>query len=133
MRHSVAGNIVLKCWEQLPSFFESILLDAFTVMPNHIHGIVQLKEGNRNALGQIVRNFKSICTRKIRKYTQIEAIWQDNYFERVIRSERELNLIRLYIDLNPLMWDENKKMYQLEFRSEEELEELLKSYRESNL
>ena len=32
-------------------------------------------------------------------------IWQRNYFERIIRNERELNAIRQYIRDNPLNWD----------------------------
>lgn len=31
-------------------------------------------------------------------------LWQRNYFERVIRNERELNRIREYIEKNPLRW-----------------------------
>jgi hypothetical protein len=34
----------------------------------------------------------------------IGAIWQRNYYEHVIRSEEELNLVREYITFNPLKW-----------------------------
>ncbi len=37
-----AGDIVRDVWEHLPDRFPTILLDAFVVMPNHIHGIVLL-------------------------------------------------------------------------------------------
>ena len=33
------------------------------------------------------------------------SVWQRNYYERVIRNERELNAIRQYIADNPLQWD----------------------------
>ncbi|CAN5651599.1 transposase [soil metagenome] len=39
---SPAGEIVLDAWHNLPKKFLSISLDAFVVMPNHIHGIVFL-------------------------------------------------------------------------------------------
>lgn len=37
-----AGEIVQSCWLNLPERFPAIGLDAFGVMPNHIHGIVFL-------------------------------------------------------------------------------------------
>jgi REP-associated tyrosine transposase len=37
-----AGEIVRGTWNRLPEKFPTILLDAFIVMPNHIHGIVFL-------------------------------------------------------------------------------------------
>ena len=37
-----AGDIVREVWDRLPMRFPTILLDAFVVMPNHIHGIVLL-------------------------------------------------------------------------------------------
>lgn len=41
-RPTVAGDIVREVWERLPKRFPSIDLDAFVVMPNHVHGIVSL-------------------------------------------------------------------------------------------
>ena len=32
-------------------------------------------------------------------------VWQRNYFEHVIRDERELEHLRRYIRENPLKWD----------------------------
>lgn len=37
-----------------------------------------------------------------------ERLWQSDYFERVIRNERELNSIRKYIRNNPLQWQIRK-------------------------
>jgi REP element-mobilizing transposase RayT len=41
-RASPAGAIVSDAWISLPEKFPSAVLDAFVVMPNHIHGIVFL-------------------------------------------------------------------------------------------
>ncbi len=40
MRLSRLGSVVLRCWHSLPRHFASIALDAFVVMPNHVHGII---------------------------------------------------------------------------------------------
>jgi len=36
------------------------------------------------------------------------AIWQKNYYEHIVRNERELGLIRQYIQNNPLLWSSDK-------------------------
>ena len=34
------GYIVEQCWFDLPNHYSNLVLDAFVVMPNHIHGIL---------------------------------------------------------------------------------------------
>jgi len=44
MRLNDAGRMVVAEWERLPALFPNVVLDAFVVMPNHIHGIVILTD-----------------------------------------------------------------------------------------
>ena len=37
------------------------------------------------------------------------SIWQRNYYEHIIRDEKELHAIREYIRYNPLKWDEDEE------------------------
>lgn len=114
---SKAGQIAKECWEQIPDHFSQAELDAFIVMPDHLHGIVWVKDvgasqdnvGARHAsplskrprgaakgsLGAIIGSYKSAVSRKLG-----EAIWQRNYYERVIRDDRELEEARNYIVFN---------------------------------
>jgi len=39
-----AGEIVQHAWDDLPNHFPNVVLDQFCIMPNHVHGIVILKE-----------------------------------------------------------------------------------------
>ena len=39
---SEAGHLVVTAWERLPLHYPHVRLDAFVVMPNHVHGIVVL-------------------------------------------------------------------------------------------
>jgi putative transposase len=39
-----AGKMVTKWWNKLPGKFPSVTVDAFVVMPNHIHGIILIHE-----------------------------------------------------------------------------------------
>ncbi|MEK7442621.1 MAG: transposase, partial [Chloroflexota bacterium] len=42
MRLSEAGQMVCDVWEGLPTHYAHVELDAFVVMPNHVHGIIVL-------------------------------------------------------------------------------------------
>jgi putative transposase len=60
-----------------------------------------------DSLGVIVQNFKSISARKINQLhsTPGDLIWQRNYFEHIIRTEKALRTIRHDILTNPICWD----------------------------
>jgi putative transposase len=40
MHFSDVGRIVQACWEDIPNHAEGIELDAFQIMPNHLHGVL---------------------------------------------------------------------------------------------
>jgi len=42
MELSNMGNIALQKWHKIPTHYPNVILDEFTVMPNHIHGIIQI-------------------------------------------------------------------------------------------
>ena len=62
-------------------------------------------------LPEIVRAFKTFSARRINELrgTAGTPVWQRNYYERVVRNERELNAIREYIRANPLNWHLDKE------------------------
>jgi len=117
MRLNDAGRMVRSVWEGLPDRFPEMQLDAFVVMPNHVHGIavfvgagLALPGENGAAssaptLGDVVRAFKSLSAIHVnRLFMRSGSLWQRNYYEHVIRNERELDKIREYIATNPLRW-----------------------------
>ncbi len=55
--------------------------------------------------------FQSAATVKINKTRKTPGakVWQRNYFDRVIRNEKELYKIREYIIHNPLQWEFDKE------------------------
>jgi REP element-mobilizing transposase RayT len=85
---------------------------ATDVMHSDMDGSTKHRGSNASplqpgSLGAIIGNYKSITTRRINKmrHTPGERVWQRNYYERVIRNQRELEAIRQYIADNPLQWD----------------------------
>ena len=118
------GQFVIRVWKDLPGHYPHVILDAFCVMPNHIHGIIifsdtcgrgeyEIRPSNnlpphkkRHGLPEIVRALKSFSARLInqRRDTQGVPVWQRNYYEHIVRNELELNTIRQYVNDNPLKW-----------------------------
>ncbi len=45
-----AGRAVEKCWHEIPVHFPQVEVDAFVVMPNHIHGILILRRNHDSVL-----------------------------------------------------------------------------------
>lgn len=123
MRLNDAGRMVQAEWEALPGRFSGIDVDASIVMPNHAHGILLINPvgapfmaphdpgadnpGAMNrapTLGEIIRAFKAVATRRLRQSGLSEFAWQRNYYEHIIRDESSLQGIREYIMNNPLRW-----------------------------
>lgn len=119
MRLNDLGAIVAWTWQDLPNHVRNVVLDAFIVMPNHVHGIIVLTDdpgvvgaGSEPAptrcyaLPEIIRQFKTFSARRINalRGTPGVPVWQRNYYEHIIRNEQSLHRIRLYIDRNPARW-----------------------------
>ena len=70
-----------------------------------------------NSLGAIIGQIKSVCTKQIRAMGCKKFSWQERYYERIIRDEKELYNIRKYIEQNPLKWyyekDKPENIYEL--------------------
>lgn len=99
---------------------EKVELGAWVVMPNHFHGILVIKGrgGSRPAptqptktkpLGGLIGAFKTVSAKHINLLRRTEGIpvWQRNYYEHIIRSEREMDNITKYIETNPLRWNDD--------------------------
>ncbi|GAB4506282.1 MAG: hypothetical protein Kow00123_04200 [Anaerolineales bacterium] len=43
------GEIVAACWHDLPRHYPHVELDAFVVMPNHVHGVIVIRGDAGNA------------------------------------------------------------------------------------
>ncbi len=79
---------------------ERYALDCFVVMPNHVHVLFYLLEESR--LEDVIGSWKRFSARQINKLLSREgALWQSEYWDRLIRSERHIQWVREYIERNP--------------------------------
>lgn len=126
MELNPAGMMIEKWWNEIPNKFTDIQLDAFVIMPNHVHGIVVNVGSESNSrdsdlsagtpLPQIIQWFKTMSTneyiRCVRELSWVSfdgSLWQRNYYDRIIRNPREMDAIRLYILANPMNWVKDKE------------------------
>ena len=131
---SEIGKIVEECWLAIPDHFPGVILDRYVIMPNHIHGLLEIEPEScrgtacraptnttecfekfgapvSGSLPTIIRSFKSASTKRINEQhnTPGKSFWQRNYWEHGIRTDKELNRIQTYIVENPLCWDEDEE------------------------
>ena len=126
------GRMVTDFWLAIPNHFSNVELGEFMVMPNHIHGIISITNektmmtsnvgashasplpGISNgpkpgSIGAIVGSFKSATSKRIHEIThgRDHHLWQRNYYEHVIRNERDHQAIYDYIVANPENWEKD--------------------------
>lgn len=129
---SELGTIAERYWADIPEHFPSVNLDAYVVMPNHVHGIVVInhvpndgqlietpnlgvsincnrqtaaasEKWNPASLGVIINQYKRIVTIKSRKINPGFA-WQSRFYDHIIRDGVSFDRIRAYIINNPRNW-----------------------------
>lgn len=96
----------------------TINLHEYVIMPNHLHFIIEIDNSQNNSpenICRFIQSFKRYTTIeyikgvKSNKYPPFDRqIWQRNYYEHIIRTEKELHKIREYINNNPAKWAEDE-------------------------
>ena len=105
----VTENLLIK----FSAFYDDISICKFTIMPNHLHLIVHLKDCTggpsgrpvpTNAkLGHFIGTFKRFCNREC----GID-LWQKRSYDHIIRDEADYLKICAYMDNNSAKWVEDK-------------------------
>lgn len=82
--------------------FPRVRLDQMVIMPEHVHAVVILREtqGPCVPLGEVVRYWKGVTRTRI-KQSQSGFRWRVGFYDRIIRSQAALTLVRRYIQQNP--------------------------------
>lgn len=114
---SPAGEVVSEEWWRAAVVRPNVVLDAFVVMPNHIHGIVWLRARDDErgvappaTIPTLMQQFKSISSKRINALwgTSGAPVWQRGYHDRIIPDERALETIRRYVIENPRNWNRRR-------------------------
>lgn len=101
-----AADIAENAWHSIPKIYSFVEDDSFVIMPNHIHGILVFNDqsDNKKTLSEIISAYKSVTTRQFQKlYCRKDALWQRNYYDTIIGTEKEYMVKKEYIENNPLL------------------------------
>lgn len=122
-----AGKIVAEEWERTGELRDNVELDTFIIMPDHVHGLLRLKDprltglemtplpteegeplrefGNAvaHSLSTIIGCFKAAVTRRIHKLDGWEhvEIWQSSFHDHILHTQSAVKRARRYIRTNP--------------------------------
>jgi len=109
------GEIARQQILDLPRRFPHVSVDHYVVMPNHVHIILSFRgdaagASPRPTLMQVVGAFKSLTARLCNQAmnTPGEKLWQDSFYESILRGDKAYLDAWNYIDTNPAKWAEDE-------------------------
>lgn len=74
---------------------------AWAVMPNHVHVMIEMREGF--PLDKVIHSWKSFTANTINKQLgRSGPLWQPDYFDRYIRDGEHYDIALQYIEYNPV-------------------------------
>ncbi len=103
------GKIVCEYIMKIPQHYPSVSVDNFTVMPNHIHLLLQINTGNDGrplaapTVSRVINQVKGAISKEIGF-----SVWQKGFYDHVIRCGDDYTEVWKYIDNNPARWLEDE-------------------------
>ena len=102
------GKIAEKYIKQLQDYYDNVKINYYVIMPDHIHILLFVKNGasrtspptrQHSTLSRFVSTFKRFCNKEYGK-----NIWQDSFYDHIIRNKEDYDEHVKYIHDNPLKW-----------------------------
>ncbi|MGB6128069.1 MAG: transposase [Psychrilyobacter sp.] len=120
------GKMVEDEWKKLET--EDIDVSKYCLMPNHFHGIIEIRVNvgvihelplrenkediklrRKMMIPKLIGKFKMLSARRINILNNnVGKVWQRNYYEHIIRDEKDYVRISDYIKNNPRNWKEDR-------------------------
>jgi REP element-mobilizing transposase RayT len=136
---SSIGRYADACWKEIPTHHKNVGLDEFIVMPNHVHGIIEISgpasmpkmrmknqarepqllasvQPKASSLGAAIRSYKAALSYWA-SVQGVEFEWQPRFQDRIIRGKNSLSNIRRYIQENPMNWEKDTEFVRDSFET----------------
>ena len=110
------GQITENGIRRIPQSYQTVFVDHYVIMPNHIHLLIRIENpengsGSQNILNRsstpslstIINQLKGAITKQIGK-----SIWERSFYDHIIRDDQDYERIWQYIEWNPLKWQEDQ-------------------------
>jgi len=133
IEYSAIGLIAKQFWECIPDHFPHAVLDAFVIMPNHVHAIIKIRTCHgmsdirtchvddigtchgmslfnkfgrpvAGSVSMVVNHYKAAVKRWCNKNGYESFMWQSRFYDQIINDEKGIETIRKYIKNNPRNW-----------------------------
>ena len=108
---TVAGRAAEQAIKGIAEHYETISVDKYVVMPNHVHLLLRLNDGGRTlcaptknpSVARVIKMMKEAVTKSIGI-----PIWQKGYHDHVVRNDADYLRIWDYMETNPAKWREDR-------------------------
>jgi REP element-mobilizing transposase RayT len=119
------GKIAENQWYWLGKQYAYVVLHEFVVMPNHIHGILEINRvvhvgtgGHLSvpeypkikSLSELMGAYKTTVSKQIHEAGFPQFAWHRSFYDNIIRNETSHGKISDYIQNNPTQW-KNDRFY----------------------
>lgn len=118
------GIIVNTYWVEIPNHYPQVELHEHIVMPNHLHGIIEIvgtchgmslqhpherrfAKPISGSVSTIINQYKSSVKRWCNKNNYEYFRWQSRFYDHIIRNEQSYQTISNYIVNNPAKWQDD--------------------------
>lgn len=128
MRLNNYGMIAEQQWLWLEEQYSHINLYSYSIMPNHIHGIIEIDKskiietdsGNTTgtntpkepikikSISELIGAYKTTTSKHIHLAGLNEFKWQRSFYDHIIRDARSFEKISNYIENNPSNWQDDR-------------------------
>lgn len=114
IRLTPLGQMVERYLLQISDHYPGVTLNHYAIMPNHIHLLLTVTgqrraESSRPTQRETQRIPRIVAAlKRLTNQTAGRCLWQDSYYDHVVRSERDYLRIWEYIDTNPAHWAEDE-------------------------
>jgi len=110
------GTIAEKQLHWLAEQYLYVVLHALVVMPNHVHGIIEINRSRIissdpikiKSLSELIGAYKTTVSKQIHLTGFLEFQWQRSFHEHIIYDEKTFIKISDYISSNPIEWEQDK-------------------------
>lgn len=100
---SELGRRVLEAWRAIPCYYPEVEVMKLQLMPDHMHGIIFVKEQVPYRLGMVINGFRKGCNDAVRTLGDghFVKLWEDGYNDTILVGANHLEKMRNYISDNP--------------------------------
>lgn len=112
MRLNWCGRLIASEWNDLTLKYPHLVLDEFQVMPNHFHALFWLlpldeHPAPRPSVSAVMGFWKFHTTQRVNEAREQKwghggmQLWQRGFYDRIVRTEKEVEWVKRYIQENP--------------------------------